>query len=197
MFSRQNIQHWVHSQLERYGIVLGGIVIFMFYLWAAMDLFLNPNARRDVKGYFFQFSSVILLWGLVYLGAKLFDYKKRQKEQLEKNVTIIREYERGKMQLDMLDEVSQMLNDTVNNPLAIISISASSIRERFAPDAEMLTYLDNIEGGLKRVREVLADFKSYKTTKIVRSLRSIPSPKPNPEQEKILSVDPAGDIKTI
>ena len=89
MFSRQNIRRKVHSFVEHYGIVLAGIVIFMYYLWAAMDLFLNPYARRDFKGYFFQFSSVILLWGMVFLGAKLFEYKKKQKEEHEKNLSIV------------------------------------------------------------------------------------------------------------
>ena len=92
--------------------------------------------------------------------------------------------------------MSQLLNHTVNNPLAIISVSASSIRERFEPDAEILAYLDSIEGALKRVREVMADFKSYKTTKIVNSLRSISPRKETSGQEKVLSVDPTGEIRT-
>ena len=194
MLSRWNIRPKVYNFLEKYGIVVAGVVIFLYYLWAAIDLFTDPNARRDFTGYFFQFSSVVLLWGLVYLGAKLFDYQRRRKEEQEKNNSIIQEFERRKMQLDLLDEVSELLNDTVNNPLSVISISASSIRERFEPDAEIRAYLDSIDGALRRMREVLADFKSYQTTKIVQSLQAIPSPKSVAKQEKMLSVGPTGDI---
>ncbi len=175
MLHQSRFRSQAESILERYGILLSGIVIFLFYLWVAIDLIANPNARRDFSGYFLQFSSVVMLWGLVCLGAKLFDYKKRQKEEEERNRTIVREYERGKMQLELLDEVSTLLNDTVNNPLSVISLSASSIRERFSPDSEILTYLDSIDAALRRAQEVLTSVRSYKTTKIVKSIQDAPS----------------------
>jgi len=196
MLSQSRFRTKTHGLLERYGILLAGIFIFAYYLWVATDLFTNPNARRDFSGYFLQFSSVVLLWGLVYLGAKLFDYKKKQKEEQERNRAIVREYERRKMQLELLDEVSALLNDTVNNPLAIISLSASSIRERFEPDSEVLAYLDSIDGALGRVREVLANFKSYQTTKIVKAIQDVPSRQQSAQAEKVLSVDPSGDIRS-
>jgi hypothetical protein len=196
MSSRAMIQSRASSIWEKYGILLAGIFIFAYYLWAAINLFGSPNPRRDFQGYFFQFSSVVLLWGLAFLGAKLFEYMKKQKEEQEKNQTLVQEYEHRRMQLELLDEVSTMLNDTVNNPLAIISVSASSIRERFQPDDPVLVYLDSIDGALKRVQEVLADFKSHQTKKIVNSLHSMPSRFPTTRQEPLLSVDPKGEIRS-
>ncbi len=165
----------VYSILEKQGVLLAGILIFAYYLWAAIDLFGNANPQRGFQGYFFQFSSVVLLWGLVYLGSKLFDYKKKQQEEQQNNARLIQEYERRKMQLDMLDEVTHSMNDAINNPLSTITISSSSIRKRFSPDTEILAYLDSIDGALKRLREVLSDFQSHQTKKIVRSLKNLPS----------------------
>ncbi len=181
---------------ERYGALLAGILILAYYLWAAIDLFMNPNARRDFTGYFFQFGSVVMLWGIVFLGAKVFDYKKKQKEEQERNRAIAQEYERRKMQLEVLDEVSLLLNDTVNNPLAVISLSASTIRSRFEPDGEILAYLDRIDGALARVREVLANFKAHQTTKIVKAIGDVPSRQTPAPPEKTLAVDPKGNIQS-
>lgn len=181
------------SLLERHGVLLAGIFIFAYYLWVAVDHFVNPNARRDFDGYFFQFVSVVMLWGLVYLGAKVFDFKKRQKEEQERNRAIVQEYERRKMQLELMNDVSVLLNDTVNSPLAVISLSASTIRERFEPDNEILAYLDRIDGALAAVREVLANFKSYQATKIVNSIVDVPSRQPSDHPEKVPSVHAPGD----
>ena len=196
MPSLSKLQTKARSLHERYGVLLAGIFIFGYYLWAALDLYMNPSARRDFTGYFFQFGSVVMLWGIVFLGTKVLDFKKKQKEEQERNRAIVQEYERRRMQLELLDEVSLLLNDTVNNPLAVISVSASTIRERFSPDAEILDFLDNIDGALARVREVLANFKTHQTTKIVHSIGKVPSPKLPTPPEKTLSVDHKGNIQS-
>lgn len=193
MLSRPELRRKAKGILERQGIVLAGILIFAYYLWAAIDLFSSPYPRRGFQGYFFQFSSVILLWGLLYLGSRLYEYKKKQRLEHEKNQRIVQEYERRKMQLEVLDEVSAILYDTVNNPLTIISISSSSIRERFAPDSEILAYVDSIDGALKRVRDVLANFEAYQTKKIMRSVQDISSQPATGSQS--LAVDSSGDIR--
>jgi signal transduction histidine kinase len=195
MLFQSNIRTKAQGVFEKYGVLLAGVFIFAYYLWVAIDHFVNPHARRDFQGYFFQFSSVVLLWGLTFLGAKLFEHKKKQREEAEKNAVLVQEYERRRMQLELLDEMSEVLNDTVNNPLSVISISAASIRDRFQPDDEVLAYLDNIDGALKRVAEVLADFKSYQTTKIVGSLQKMPSRLPRTEKEFSRFVTPSGDIQ--
>lgn len=195
MLSLSNIRVKTHSVVEKYGVLMAGVFIFAYYLWVAIDHFLNPHARRDFQGYFFQFSSVVLLWGLTFLGAKVLEYKRKQKEEAERNAAIAQEYERRKMQLELLEEMSELLNDTINNPLAIISLSTSSIRERFQPDDEVLAYLDSIDGGLTRIREVLSNFKTHQTSKIIMSIQGGASRQPSPQQEKVLFVDPEGDIR--
>lgn len=195
MLSQQTFKSRALGVLDRYGIVSSGVFIFGYYLWVALDLFTNPHARRDFNGYFFQFSSVILLWGLVYLGSRLFDYKKKQKEEHEKNRNIAQEFERRRMQLELLDEVSTVLEDTVNNPLSVISLSASSIRQRFESDDAVIAYLDSIDGALKRVKDVLMNFKMYQTSKIVRSIQETSPRRPAPREEKVLTVTSSGDIQ--
>lgn len=160
------------SLLDKYGIVIAGVVIFAYYLWSALDMYTTPHSRRSFQGYFFQFDSLILLWLLLVAGMKLYDYRKKQEAEQENHRRIAIEYERQRMQLGLLDDVTTLLTDAINNPLAVISLSAGSIRERFASDDEILTYLDRIDGALRRMREVLTDFHNYEAKKIMYPPRS-------------------------
>lgn len=185
-----NIRQKSFRLLDRYGIVLAGILIFGYYLWAALDLFSSSNPRRGFQGYFFQFSSVVLLWGLLFVGAKLYDYKKKQREEHESHRKIALEFERQKMQVDLLDEVTTLMSDAINNPLAVISLSASSIRRRFESDDEVVSFLDRIDGALKRMREVLAEFHSYQTKRIIKSSQGLQS-----HAQSALAVDSKGEVR--
>ncbi len=182
MLSLQRIQKKVYGILDRYGIVIAGVFIFSYYLWTALDMFATSHPRKSFQGYFFQFDSLILLWLLLVAGLKLHEYRKKQNNENERHRMIALEYERQKMQLNLLDDVTTLLTDAVNNPLAVISLSAGSIRERFRTDDEVLSFLDHIDGALKRMREVLADFHNYETKKIINSVATRPSPRPGNQQ---------------
>jgi signal transduction histidine kinase len=187
MFSLHNIRSKVLSFLDKNGIVLAGVLIFAYYLWSTLDVFASPSGQRSFTTYFFHFDSVLLLWMLLFVGAKLYDHKKKLKEEQERERQIVFEYERKRMQLDLLDEVSTLLSDAINNPLAIISLSAGSIRERFASDVEVIAFLDNIDGALNRMREVLYEFQNYQSKKIIKSAQG---PTTQTKKERVASTVP-------
>lgn len=174
MSSPSDIRSTSARILERYGILIAGLLIFVYYLWSAIDLFEGP--RRDLQGYLFQFDTLIVLWLLLVVLAKLHEYRKRQKEEAERNRRIAQEHERQKMRLDLLDEVSEQLTDAINNPLSIISLSAGSLRERFSSDADVTAFLDRIDGALRRLREVMVDFQQYQTRKIMKGPDPLAAP---------------------
>lgn len=154
------------KMFDRHGILLGGILIFAYYLWSTLDWFKTSHLQRSFEEYFFQFDSVIMLWLLLFVGSKLHAHRKAERERGRRAIL---ENERQTMRLELLDEVTTLLTDSVNNPLAIISLSASSIRERFGSDAEIIQTLDRIEGALKNLRDLLADFHRYQTKKILKT----------------------------
>ena len=178
MPSSSRIQKKLYGVLDKYGIVLAGVFIFGYYLWTALDLFTISQSRKSFQGYFFQFDSLILLWLLLVAGMKLHEFRKKQSAEHEHHRKIALEYERQRMQLGLLDDVTTHLTDAVNNPLTIISLSAGSIRERFASDDPVLGCLDRIDGALKRMREVLADFHNYETKKIINTSPALSPQKP-------------------
>jgi signal transduction histidine kinase len=169
MFSLPKLRTSAFRLLDKYGITLAGIFIFAYYLWATIDEFGKPHSSRNFADYFFQFDSLIYLWLLLYLGVKLHEYKRKHKEESERDKRIVLQFERQKMQLSVVDDLTRVMSDAINNPLAVISLSTGSIRQRFEGDAEIMSFLDRIDGALKRLREVLADFQTYQTKKIIQS----------------------------
>ena len=164
-----NIRSTIARILDRYGIVFAGLLIFAYYLWSAIDLFESSQPKRGFQGYLFQFDTLIVLWLLLVVAAKMLEYRKKQRAEVERNRQIAIEHEKQKMRLDLLDEVTTHLSDAINNPLSVISLSAGSLRERFSADLNVTAFLDRIEGALRRLKEVLVDFQRYQAKRIMKS----------------------------
>jgi signal transduction histidine kinase len=78
------------------------------------------------------------------------------------------EFERQQLHLQVLDEVTALLQDNVNNPLAVISVTSHSIRRKFEGDEEILASLDRIDASLQRIHTTINDIKAYQTQRIVQ-----------------------------
>jgi signal transduction histidine kinase len=154
---------------EKNSILVAAFVIYSYYLLTSIDIITHPDQKAGLLGYIFQFDTLIVLWILAAVVVQLQKYRRKLKEEEEFKKSIIQEHERERVQLRLLDDITRDLNDTINNPLAIISVSADSLREKFSSDKEVADYLDRIEAAMKRIREVIGDFKSYQTKKIVQS----------------------------
>ena len=155
--------------LEKNLILVAAFVIYSYYLLTSIDIITHPGQKAGLLGYIFQFDTLIVLWILAAVVVQLQKYRRKLKEEEDFKKSIIQEHEREKVQLRLLDEITRDLNDTINNPLAIISVSTDSLREKFSSDKEVADYLDRIEAAMKRIREVIGDFKVYQTMKIVQS----------------------------
>jgi signal transduction histidine kinase len=155
--------------LEKNSILVAAFVIYSYYLLTSIDIITHPGQKAGLINYIFQFDTLIVLWILAAVVVQLQKYRRKLKEEEDFKKSIIQEHEREKVQLRLLDEITRDLNDTINNPLAIISVSTDSLRDKFSSDKEVADYLDRIETAMKRIREVIGDFKVYQTKKIVQS----------------------------
>jgi signal transduction histidine kinase len=161
------------SFLDRYSILVAAVVIYGYYLLTSIDLFKHSDAKRGFLDYVMQFDSLILLWVIAAVIIQLQKYRKERKDQAEYREKVQLEFERQRIHLQLLDEITALLQDNVNNPLAVISITSHTIRRKFEDDEEILTWLDRIDASLQRVHATINDIKSYQTEKIVKgSLRA-------------------------
>ncbi len=165
--------------LDRYSIVVAAVVIYGYYLLTSIDLLQQPNEKRGFLDYFFQFDSVILMWIVAVAIIQLQKYRRDKREQEERHRQIELEFERQKIHLQVLDEITALLQDNVNNPLAIISITTHTIRRRFETDDEIIGWLDRIDTSMQRIHTTINDIKAYQTQKIVERAgvaRKLPEP---------------------
>jgi hypothetical protein len=154
--------------LEKHALVVAAVVIYGYYLLTTLDLFeQDHHAKKTLLSYVLQFDSLIFMWIIAAVTLQMQKYRKNRKEEEERRKQIETEYQRQRVHLQILDEITQVLQDSVNNPLAIISVTAHNIRQRFENDSEILAWLDRIDTSLQRVHMVINDLKAYQTHKIV------------------------------
>ena len=153
--------------LEKYFILVAAVVIYGYYLITSINLMEHSNAKKGFLDYVLQFDSLILMWVIAAVFVQLQKYRKERKDEEVYRQKIQLEFERQRIHLQLLDEITALLQDNVNNPLAVISITSHTIRRKFENDDEILGWLDRIDASLQRVHATINDIKAYQTQKIV------------------------------
>jgi signal transduction histidine kinase len=179
----KNKQPWkgILAFLEKYSILVAAVVIYAYYLFTSIDLIQNSDHKRGFFDYVLQFDSLILLWVVAAVYIQLQKYRKQRGEEDAYRKKIQLEFERQRIHLQLLDEITALLQDNVNNPLAVISITSHTIRRKFESDEEILGWLDRIDASLQRVHSTINDIKAYQTQKIVEeSARKTSIPQGSP-----------------
>jgi signal transduction histidine kinase len=184
----EQVQKGIFSFLERHFILVAAVLIYGYYLLTSIDLIKHSEAKKGLLGYVLQFDSVILMWVIAFVVIQLQRYKKLQREEDEYRKRLAFEYERQRIHLQVLDEVTSLLQDNVNNPLAIISITANSIRQKFESDEEILAWLDRIDASLHRIHSTINDIKAYQTHKIVTAPIEVSKSSNSPGRESMAAV---------
>jgi signal transduction histidine kinase len=161
--------------LDRYSIIVAAVVIYGYYLLTSIDLLQQSAEKKSFLDYFLQFDSLILLWIIAVVVIQLQKYRKERKEEEEYRRKIELEFERQRIHLQLLDEITTLLQDNVNNPLAIISITTHTIRRKFESDEEVVQWLDRIDGSMQKIHATINDIKAYQTQKIVQA-STVPKP---------------------
>lgn len=162
---RRKVFGWV----ERHSLLVSALAIYAYYLLTTIDLFKHSAVKKSFMDYILQFDSLILMWIIASVVIQLQKYRKHHSEEEEYRKKVEMEFERQRLHLQLLDEITELLQDNVNNPLAVISITTHNIRRRFESDDEILAWLDRIDASLQRIHSIINDIKSYQTQKIVSS----------------------------
>lgn len=164
---------WKKTQtyLERYFILIAAVVIYSYYLVTSINLIEHSTVKKGFLDYVLQFDSLILMWIVAAVFLQLQKYRNEKKEEEAYRQKIQNEFERQRIHLQLLDEITALLQDNVNNPLAVISITSHTIRRKFESDEEILGWLDRIDTSLQKVHATINDIKAYQTQKIVQQTR--------------------------
>ena len=162
-----NIWTKVRTLTERYPAVVAAIVIYFYYLLTSFDLFQHHNEKRSFLDYVMQFDSLFFLWLAAALLMQLQKTRKETKGAEERRHDLERILDRQQIYGQLVTDITKLLQDNVNNPLAVISMTAQEIRRRFEKDEEILRWLDRIEGALQRISNTIRDIREYETSKMI------------------------------
>jgi signal transduction histidine kinase len=153
--------------IDKYSIIVSGVVIYIYFLLSSLDVLRSRAASRTWVDFILQFDSLIFLWLIALVAIQLQRYRQRVREQEEYQRKVQYEFDRQRTKLQVVEEITSLLQDNINNPLAIISLNAQKLRRKLEGDGEATQLLDGIDNGLQRVHATINDIKAYQTQKIV------------------------------
>jgi signal transduction histidine kinase len=154
--------------IDKYSIIVSGVVIYLYFLLSSFNFLRSRESTTGFFDFILQFDSMILLWVIAVVVIQLQKYRKQTREQEEYRQKVQLEFDRQRTKLQVLDEMTSLLQDNINNPLAIISVSSQNLHRKHESDSETVGWLDRIDTALQRVHTTINDIKAYQTQKIVQ-----------------------------
>ncbi|MDI6767270.1 MAG: hypothetical protein QME52_10655 [Bacteroidota bacterium] len=177
--SLRNIWAKIRNFVEKYPVVIAAIVIYLYYLLTSISLFRRPEVNKTFLDYLMEFDSLFFLWLAAAALLQVQKIRKAYKKEEEQRRSIERAFDRQQIYSTLVSDITMLLQDSVNNPLAIISVTTQEIRRRFETDKDIIRYLDRIDGAMKRIHNTIRDIQSYEAQKLIESTQDMINKKPN------------------
>ncbi|MFI5253167.1 MAG: hypothetical protein ACHQQQ_12145 [Bacteroidota bacterium] len=163
----KSVWNKIRQLAEKYPAILAAIVIYIYYLFSSVELF-HRKQRESFLDYFFQYDSLFFMWIAAAAFLQVLKIRKSQKAEQERRYEIERALDRQQIHETLLNDITMLLQDNVNNPLAVISVTTREIRRKFENDAEILKWLDRIESSIQRIHNTIRDLQTYESNKIIQ-----------------------------
>src|SRR6185369_5812935 len=135
---------------DRYPVVFFALAIYIYYLVSSMNMF-KHGPRETFADYFFQYDSLFFMWIAAAAMMQLRAATKSSRKETDRRHEIERAIDRQQIHERLVNDITMLLQDNVNNPLAVISVTTREIRRKFEKDVEILKWLDRIEASIQRI----------------------------------------------
>jgi hypothetical protein len=156
----------------RYPVIVIAIAIFGYYLIAAIDMFKKTGKMQVTPlDFVLQFNSLIWMWIAAFVFLKLQKTKEKFYGEEREKLTLQYQVEKSKMASALLQQITKQLQDTINNPLAIIGVMTKEIRKEFRGEPDVMRRLDQIDVSLKRIHNAIKDIATYQTAQVLEALQ--------------------------
>ncbi len=164
----------IWSLVERYPIIASAIVIYLYYLLASIYLFHHERQQHQTLwDYVMDYDSLIFLWLAAAAFIQVQKYRKGHQEEQERRSRMERLLDRQQMYSQLVNDITLLLQDNVNNPLAVIAVTTQEIRRRFEKDQEIMRWLDRIDGAMQRIHNTIRDIQAYEAQKLMDASRVV------------------------
>ena len=159
----KKITHFV----QEYPVIVTALVIYGYYLFTSIDLF-EHKQKESFIDYFLRFDSLFFLWIAAAAWMQVTRLKKARHDDERRRQELERTFDRQQIHEQLVQDITELLQDNVNNPLAVISVTSREIRKRFETDADILRWLDRIDGSIHRIHNTIRDLQTWETGKILK-----------------------------
>src|SRR5262245_58680203 len=165
----RKIWEFLKSLFERQPVIVSAVVIFSYYILTSFNLFRHQQERQTFLDYVMDFDSLFFLWiaAMALLQVQKFRAKTKEEEHQRRNIE--RVLDRQQLYSQLVNDITTLLQDNVNNPLAVISVTTQEMRRKFIEDSEMIRWLDRIDGAMQRIHHTIRDLQAYEAQKLIDS----------------------------
>lgn len=173
---RKSMLSKLFEQLNKYPLVVGAIAIYGYYLTATVDFFKrSTHEQLSFLDLVLQFDSLIWMWLVAYVFVKLQQAKEKSANEERNRIVAETKIQKATIASNLLSEITAQLQDTINNPLAIIRVSTDEIRKEFVANPEIIRRLDQIDSSLRRIHDAIKDVTVFQSTQLLEQLHDNPT----------------------
>ncbi len=158
---------FLRKLITRYPVIVAGVVIYLYYLLTSIEFFKHRGTPHSFLDYIMQFDSGIFLWIAAAALISVQRIRKTNEAEREKLTNVQRILDKQQIYGQLVTDITTLLQDSVNNPLAVIKVTTQEIRKRFEKDTEILRWLDRIDGAMQRIHNTIRDLQAYETQKMI------------------------------
>ncbi len=166
---------WVKIKwlFDKYPVVVSAVVIYLYYLLTSFNFFSHHKERQGFLDYVMEWDSLFFLWIAAAALLQIQKLRKSQTTSEDQRRNMERVFDKQHMYSTLVNDITAMLQDSVNNPLALISVTTQEMRRRFETDSEIMRWLDRIDGAMQRIHHTIRDLQAYESQKLLESSQEI------------------------
>jgi len=164
---------FLRKLFDRYPVLVAALVIYLYYLLTSINFFQNKGKARSFLDYIMEFDSLFFLWIAAAALLQVQKLRKAHKQEEENRRNMERVLDRQQIYSQLVNDITSLLQDNVNNPLAVISVTTQEMRRKFERDNEILRWLDRIDGAMQRIHNTIRDLQAYESQKLIDSSNEV------------------------
>ena len=165
--------HWKRALqwINKYPLVFSVMGIYGYYLFTTLNFFKKSEVTHlTLLDFILQYDSLIWMWLVVYVVSRAQTLKQKYETDVVNKNNILSEVEKSAVASSVLQSVIRHLQDTINNPLAIISSMTEALRKNNSSDPHVSRQFDQIEESLHRIHNAIKDVEVYESTQLLEQL---------------------------
>lgn len=174
----------------RYPVIVAAVAIYGYYLTTTVDFFEKSHGTKfTLLDFILQFDSLFWMWITAFVFIKLQQSRESHFQEERQRVAMQTHLEKSALANSILKDITAQLQDTINNPLAIIRMSTEELRDKAKKDDQITKKLDQIDASLRRIHNAIKDVAMYESTRIldmIGELVKLPDSHPPKQDREVL-----------